>query len=46
MAICPAGPPKLMKPSFNQNLKACQKLTVAGATMIDSLGAPIQREAR
>jgi hypothetical protein len=28
--ICPAGPPKLMKPSFSQKTKASQKLTGAG----------------
>jgi hypothetical protein len=28
--ICPAGPPKLISPSFNQNQKACSKLTGAG----------------
>ena len=27
MAIWPAGPPKLMKPSFTQNQKASQKPT-------------------
>jgi len=25
MEICPAGPPKLIKPSFSQNLKASLK---------------------
>jgi hypothetical protein len=25
MAICPAGPPKLMKPSLNQNFNASEK---------------------
>src|SRR5512141_2593514 len=25
MAICPVGPPKLMNPSFSQNLKASRK---------------------
>lgn len=29
-AICPAGPPKLMKPSLNQKAKAWRKLTVGG----------------
>eukprot|EP01036_Dinobryon_divergens_P038611 gene38610-biopygen30687 len=33
IAICPAGPPKLMKPSLNQNARACQKLTGAGGEM-------------
>jgi hypothetical protein len=28
--ICPAGPPKLMKPSLSQKAKACQKLTAWG----------------
>src|SRR5215216_3949842 len=27
MAICPAGPPKLIKPNFTQNQKASQKPT-------------------
>jgi hypothetical protein len=27
IAICPAGPPKLMKPSFSQNRNASAKLT-------------------
>ncbi|GEM_PF-3730536 len=27
IAICPAGPPKLMKPSLSQNSSACLKLT-------------------
>ncbi|MNF97498.1 hypothetical protein D3C84_803290 [compost metagenome] len=27
--ICPAGPPKLMKPSFSQNQNACSRLTGA-----------------
>ena len=27
MAICPAGPPKLMKPSFSQNRSAVEKGT-------------------
>ena len=31
MAIWPAGPPKLMKPSFSQKRKASAKLTAAGA---------------
>ena len=31
MAICPAGPPKLMKPSLNQNRRASQKGTTATA---------------
>jgi hypothetical protein len=33
IAICPAGPPKLMKPSFNQNQNASRSVgrTVAGA---------------
>ena len=31
MAICPAGPPKLLKPSFNQKQKVSAKLTAAGA---------------
>jgi hypothetical protein len=30
MAIWPAGPPKLMKPSFTQNQKASQKPTALG----------------
>jgi hypothetical protein len=30
IAICPAGPPKLMKPSFSQYQKACFKLTGGG----------------
>jgi hypothetical protein len=45
MAICPAGPPKLMKPRFNQNLKACQKGMGPGATIIGSVGAFMQRVA-
>lgn len=32
MAICPAGPPKLIKPSFSQKRKASQKVTGAGAS--------------
>src|SRR5215831_13028417 len=38
MAICPAGPPKLMKPSFSQNRRASEKLTgtlLTGATILD-----------
>ena len=31
IAICPAGPPKLMKPSLSQKRKASQKLTAGGA---------------
>jgi hypothetical protein len=30
MEICPAGPPKLMKPSFSQNQKATRKLIGSG----------------
>ncbi len=30
MAICPAGPPKLMKPSLSQKRKASMKETLAG----------------
>src|SRR6186713_2513338 len=30
-AICPAGPPKLMKPSFSQYSKASRNKTAAGA---------------
>ena len=32
IAICPAGPPKLMKPSLSQKAKADQKATGAGAS--------------
>jgi hypothetical protein len=28
--ICPAGPPKLMKPSLSQNRKASRRLIVRG----------------
>jgi len=31
--ICPAGPPKLMKPNFNQKANACQKLTAGGVVV-------------
>ena len=31
-AICPAGPPKLMKPSLSQYQKASLKVTDCGAT--------------
>src|SRR5947209_2898085 len=31
MAICPAGPPKLIKPSFSQKRNASPKLTPAGS---------------
>jgi hypothetical protein len=31
IAICPAGPPKLMKPSRSQKRKASAKLTGPGA---------------
>jgi hypothetical protein len=37
MAICPAGPPKLMKPSLSQNENACQKLTGAGVLLLPSV---------
>src|SRR5688500_7883631 len=30
IAICPAGPPKLMKPSLSQKPNASQKVTLAG----------------
>jgi hypothetical protein len=30
MEICPAGPPKLMKPSLSQNMNAWRKLTGDG----------------
>jgi hypothetical protein len=34
IAICPAGPPKLMKPSLSQNASAAAKETVgAGAAL-------------
>ena len=29
MAICPAGPPKLMNPSFTQKRRASRKLTTS-----------------
>jgi hypothetical protein len=38
IAICPAGPPKLIKPSLNQNLKASQKLGT------DSVGMSLSTE--
>jgi hypothetical protein len=31
IAICPAGPPKLMKPNLSQNQKAWARLTAVGA---------------
>ena len=33
MAICPAGPPKLMKPSFNQKTKASWKVRRSGTSV-------------
>src|ERR1700681_3544796 len=39
IAICPAGPPKLMKPSLNQNQNASEKDTGAGDKAADP--API-----
>src|SRR5918997_3076965 len=43
MAICPAGPPKLMNPSFTQNQNASQKPTglvpAASALACDPLGS-------
>jgi hypothetical protein len=42
IAICPAGPPKLIKPSFNQNQKACSRLTLgAGKGLGGSTGMDI-----
>ena len=41
MAICPAGPPKLMNPSFNQNQNACRKLTGWGRSSTLSTGSPV-----
>src|SRR5881394_1952179 len=32
IAICPVGPPKLMKPSFSQKRNACAKLTPTQAS--------------
>src|SRR5215217_4737933 len=32
MAICPAGPPKLMNPSFSQYRAACASVTGGGAS--------------
>jgi hypothetical protein len=32
IAICPAGPPKLMNPNFTQNQNASQKLTALVST--------------
>src|SRR5690606_18825306 len=33
MAICPAGPPKLMNPSLSQKRSACQKGTGGGVSV-------------
>jgi len=33
IAICPAGPPKLMKPSLSQKRRASPRVGVAGATL-------------
>jgi hypothetical protein len=42
MEICPAGPPKLMKPSLSQKMKASRKLTwvggEAGASVLAGIG--------
>ena len=38
MAICPAGPPKLMKPSFSQNRDASLKLGCGTAETRGELG--------
>jgi hypothetical protein len=39
IAICPAGPPKLMKPNFNQKRKASAKLTGEGGAARSGVGA-------
>src|SRR3546814_11375463 len=36
--ICPAGPPKPIKPSLSHRRNACQKVTVAGASTGSSMG--------
>jgi len=47
MAIWPAGPPKLMNPSFTQNQKASQKPTGlvcparSSATVLASIASPL-----
>ena len=43
IAICPAGPPKLMKPSFSQNQNASRSVgrTVAEATPDVWPGSPV-----
>ena len=33
MAICPAGPPKLINPSLSQNLKASLNVGFGGASI-------------
>ena len=37
MAICPVGPPKLMKPSLSQYQNASARLTGAGACSVSSV---------
>src|SRR5450759_5378491 len=37
MAICPAGPPKLMKPSFSQYQKACASVTGSGVCVLPEI---------
>jgi hypothetical protein len=39
IAICPAGPPKLMNPNFNQKRKASAKLTGKGGAALFCEGA-------
>src|SRR4051812_17259836 len=45
MAICPAGPPKLMKPSFSQKRRACLNDGADGAAAEETGSMKPQRTA-